>query len=67
MSKIYVCLTKLCWANGCGALGLKILIYGEESLLQNTVRNGVDGSPSRIGGLMVVAFGRASLRDGELC
>uniref|UniRef100_A0A2N9IM54 non-specific serine/threonine protein kinase n=1 Tax=Fagus sylvatica TaxID=28930 RepID=A0A2N9IM54_FAGSY len=40
----------LCWANGCGALRLKNLIYGEESLLQNTVRNGVVGSPSRIGG-----------------
>uniref|UniRef100_A0A2N9GDU1 Reverse transcriptase zinc-binding domain-containing protein n=1 Tax=Fagus sylvatica TaxID=28930 RepID=A0A2N9GDU1_FAGSY len=57
----------LCWANGCGALGLKNLIYGEESLLQNTVRNGVDGSPSRIGGLMVVGFGRVSLWVGELC
>ncbi len=60
------CSIKLYWENGCGVLGLKILICGGKSLLQNMGRSGEDGSPSLVGEIMVVGFGRASLWVGKL-
>ena len=64
--KNVILFNKALLGNGCGALGLKILAHGGESLLQNTEWSGEVGDPSLIGGLMVVGFGRASLWAGKL-